>query len=618
MTQVMTQPGLSLSVPTSRQDIISALLNDYGTSFGEADGYGLSPQPNIKELPPPPPIEQEKSRITAMNMRFQLRVDESVTHNGRQTDSAQSPTHIEYRSITRNSKPATLKLHVSNGTTAVVSSPAPPPPPAKDQTTTFQAAEERPLPPPPPEKSERRKSLRDSGVKMGHSESKLSRKSSRDGSSLVQEEQQIPKRKPVPFPKRFASLADLRNGPKGKPPQQPPAPGADHAPVRGSTPDSQRTVAQETISVQPLPRLHRSTSSKTSLSSQSTVKPKDPFTAERNAPAPPQPRRIYPGIPSNPRSSKQQQEGSPPQPRAQSKGSISSGAGIVKSLEHSEPIVDSAPVNTGFVAPPRTTSLAPRPDAMEKKDLPLPPRKQSLGDFRANDTVQLKDFPPPPAPELRMSNIDSKPRESTEPSAPLAVPEPNPAMTSKSTAPVSTFNLISKLRTDILTPTDSPTKPFLPPATTTNSASKAAPPPTPSPSTIPTANSSQRASSPPSQPPVPTEFRPQPRPAVQPTLSLPPIPHNPPPLTAAHTACYTSHATFAPFFARSPRAGCMVCRKTEPGRRVTCSWCCVILCLVCRDELAKVEGRRVDLLVRRIGGGKGRGMGEGVIREEGE
>jgi hypothetical protein len=74
MTQVMNAPGLGLSVPTSRQDVISALLNDYGNSFGQDDSpYGSTPVPALKELPPPPPSSSEKPLPSALSMRFQLR-----------------------------------------------------------------------------------------------------------------------------------------------------------------------------------------------------------------------------------------------------------------------------------------------------------------------------------------------------------------------------------------------------------------------------------------------------------------------------------------------------------------------------------------------------------------
>ena len=74
MTTLVSQPGLGLTAPSSRQDIISALLNEYGNSFGgDTSPYNnYSPIPALKELPPPPPKDTEKSH-PALMMRFQLR-----------------------------------------------------------------------------------------------------------------------------------------------------------------------------------------------------------------------------------------------------------------------------------------------------------------------------------------------------------------------------------------------------------------------------------------------------------------------------------------------------------------------------------------------------------------
>jgi hypothetical protein len=84
MAEVMSQQGFGLSVPSSRQDVISALLNEYGNSFGRGDGSpcSFSPVPADKELPPPPPrsdslkdkplpaVQRAEQR---MSMKFQLR-----------------------------------------------------------------------------------------------------------------------------------------------------------------------------------------------------------------------------------------------------------------------------------------------------------------------------------------------------------------------------------------------------------------------------------------------------------------------------------------------------------------------------------------------------------------
>jgi hypothetical protein len=81
MTEVMAQRSLGLAAPSSRQDIVSALLNDYGSSFGRGDGSpsAYSPVPALKELPLPPLPRGDSIRnkplpaVQRMSMKFPLR-----------------------------------------------------------------------------------------------------------------------------------------------------------------------------------------------------------------------------------------------------------------------------------------------------------------------------------------------------------------------------------------------------------------------------------------------------------------------------------------------------------------------------------------------------------------
>lgn len=88
----MAQQGYGLTVPSSRQDVISALLNEYGNSFGRGDGpSALSPVPTEKELPAPPPrsdslrnkplpaVQRAEQR---MSMKFQLRGEHELSCSG--------------------------------------------------------------------------------------------------------------------------------------------------------------------------------------------------------------------------------------------------------------------------------------------------------------------------------------------------------------------------------------------------------------------------------------------------------------------------------------------------------------------------------------------------------
>ena len=84
MTDYAAQQALSLP-PSSRQDIVSALLNDYGTSFGDAESspYKLSPILAVKELSPPSSSDDARNwknnndkplpAVEKMNAPFQLR-----------------------------------------------------------------------------------------------------------------------------------------------------------------------------------------------------------------------------------------------------------------------------------------------------------------------------------------------------------------------------------------------------------------------------------------------------------------------------------------------------------------------------------------------------------------
>jgi hypothetical protein len=64
MTETMTQRGVGLFAPTSRQDVVSQLLSAYANSFGQGNPSPsrLSPAPADKALPPPPPRSDSLAR----------------------------------------------------------------------------------------------------------------------------------------------------------------------------------------------------------------------------------------------------------------------------------------------------------------------------------------------------------------------------------------------------------------------------------------------------------------------------------------------------------------------------------------------------------------------------
>lgn len=88
MAEVMAQQGASLGAPSSRQDVVSELLDDY-TYEDSYDVEDMSPKaslaPAFKELPPPPPRtdslrDPKAEAIQRMNTKFQLRGKQFSLH----------------------------------------------------------------------------------------------------------------------------------------------------------------------------------------------------------------------------------------------------------------------------------------------------------------------------------------------------------------------------------------------------------------------------------------------------------------------------------------------------------------------------------------------------------
>jgi hypothetical protein len=122
------------------------------------------------------------------------------------------------RSLSRDSKPSSLVLTISNGSTATI----PPTPAFSRSLPSLEPAEEKELPPPPPAKSQRRPSVKeDMGNKLSISAKDLARNDSllsQDGKKDATETSPIVKRKALAEQglKKFKSLAELGNGPRGR------------------------------------------------------------------------------------------------------------------------------------------------------------------------------------------------------------------------------------------------------------------------------------------------------------------------------------------------------------------------------------------------------------------
>jgi hypothetical protein len=288
--------------------------------------------------------------------------------------------------MSRSSKPPSLKLLASNGATAIVPPMPAPPPKDEPAPVPVDPFEDRPLPPPPPEKSERRMSQRRVQPAMGNFPSRPERRDSKEpqesGSMMNKQEQEQPqpapamRRKPVPVPsvqKKFPSLADLQKGPRGrsvapKPTtataetvavpressqessRRPSVPsireqsrnpsstrGSRESSRRPSLPGSQERTRKPSIpsSVDEAPARnalsgHRPTFSKSSTSSPLPPTPvekptpvEQPSEPKVEAPLPPPPRKVFAGLPSNPRSKA-------PEPTKHSRGKSSTGFDIMK------------------------------------------------------------------------------------------------------------------------------------------------------------------------------------------------------------------------------------------------------------------------------------------------
>lgn len=239
-------------------------------------------------------------------------------------------------------------------------------------TNTQQSLDERPLPPPPPEKSIRRKSIqkpaattmgniasksdrdrRDSkepensvGVKDEQRSSQTSQASQASQASYTSQASQATKRKPLPgstLMKRFPSLADLKNGPRGRKPSTTTTEResvssrkssqdssetitpASHAAANRSAPVS-RTSGEETAARNAISG-HRPKLSKSSQPSELPPTP-DELLTEKVAPLPPVPRKVYAGLPSNPRA--RRQEPAPQPPVKHVRGKSSTGFDMMK------------------------------------------------------------------------------------------------------------------------------------------------------------------------------------------------------------------------------------------------------------------------------------------------
>ncbi|KAF1964704.1 hypothetical protein BU23DRAFT_51544 [Bimuria novae-zelandiae CBS 107.79] len=563
MTAFVTPQGLSLP-PTSRQDIISALLNDYGNSFeGET-----SPVPGFDELPPPPPPKSARDlkysddkplpAIEKMNMPFQLRNDPVSPDALNGPSSAEgSPTRIVSKRLKRRSVPRSLTLTKSNGSTAVLPSP----PTISSQLEAHipskeQAEEQKSLPPPPPEKSARRQQQ----AAMGNSNPKVRspRKDSLHSQDGKDGAMEPVKRKPLP---KFTSLAELGKGPRGgkggplpqpRPRKQSLEVKSDddrgrtlvrsdvHSTNHGSTPSNPREQAAPMEApriVNPLPT------------------PDDDITA-----AAPQPTRLPfggMGLPSNPK---------------HKKGKSSTGFDILKSATSPQ-----------TQQPPQL----PEPDTITPGPTPSPNRMTKMQHDEIVETVD------PPRNRPADSSVSNTPRRpfSFEPPVSTSPPPKESSIstdegqntTADTTTPRST-SAVSPVKTKL--PTTQPVS--FPP----RSAPRAPPP-----SAFTSLPSQQRLGIPEAMESAPES------PTTPPFVPLTdaPVPRSTAPITEKHLHCYSRHATFVWSRNDYQPMACMICNKNDQERRWSCVWCYLRICVDCSVELQKTPGRDLQSMLRKRG-----------------
>ncbi|KAF2709467.1 hypothetical protein K504DRAFT_455181 [Pleomassaria siparia CBS 279.74] len=630
MTQVMSQSGYGLPAPSSRQDIVSALLDGYGNDFDDSPSYQLSP--DFNELPPPPP-EKDDTPLTLMNMKFQLRVDEpqspiSDYDDRKNSLDASPPTKIVYRSLSRSSKPRELKLTVSNGSTAVVpSAPALPAPSIIVPSPTVAVSkplpvpvpepgseEKQPLPPPPPpEKSTRRQPS-----VMGNVQAKIQRDrkdsvESQDVQGALSQSPPVVKRKALPDLRKFKSLADLGVGPRGgKNGPLPPMPAS-----KNSSQDSFATITPASMA--------QERSSKASIRSQSSegisrkpvpvpvpvpvpgpviVAQLVPTPGEQQldtTPAPPK-KTFTLGLPPNPRARGQET----PTSAKHVRGKSSTGFDLINSQTNTKPApVSTRPTNLTTITPDPTPSPN-KTSAVQAQGSTFPDANASMGPQSPVSPVSLDGSRRPFSYEAveqpaQSSQVQQPSRARSAQEVQSASPVSPPAVTTAfpprtTSRPGAAFQSLPqgpKLAPQIQIQAQQQPQPQPQPPQLSRS---------PSPPTI--ISPTSPAFAPPFPRPAPNTEAPSSKPVA--------------PITDVHLNCYASHATHLLSRNEYFSQPCMVCYENSIERKWTCTWCYVRVCLRCADELIRTPGRNLSVVIERRGGTRGRAAREIAGEDETE
>ncbi|KAF1913846.1 hypothetical protein BDU57DRAFT_324467 [Ampelomyces quisqualis] len=594
MAEVMSQQGFGMSVPSSRQDVISELLNEYGTSFGRGDGSPCVRSPVLadKELPPPPPrsdsledkplpaVQRAEQR---MSMKFQLRVieDAPLSPNSSYKDPSQARAggKIPFRSLSRNAKPPSLSLVTSNGSTAII----PTIPALSAQAHTYPIPsnfDNKDLPSPPqlPAKSERRSNAQ--RAHMGSDQSKSQSDLPRNDSLLSQDtERPAPaatsaKRKALPAPAagKFLSLAQLGTGPRGG--KRGPLPPTS-APRKKSV-DAQAPVSNQKETMQLKEEEGQGRDSKQQRDAPQVNQPPPTPEEDKFVAAPAPPRKVFTGL------------GLPPNPRARGpispkhvRGKSSTGFNLFKAQRPAPP-----PPTKGVEH--LTPEMTPSP---------------TLKPAEAKDQVISPLSPPPPPTEHR------RPFSFEHMTVPIS--SPKDIEQPKTAVPIITLPWTTVPHSDCNTPLGPKSAELPEPSPLPSASPRPAPAPTYSqPETSAAAQDARPAAAAATAPASPIENAPTPPPPFTPLTRAPiPLPQTLiPAITSAHLSCYTNHtATIWSNNAFQPM-GCMVCRANDRERKWCCTWCQLRICRSCSEELRVVPGRNLGRYLDERGERGGEGM----------
>jgi hypothetical protein len=542
------------------------------------------------------------------------------------------PKAIVSKRLTRSSKPPSLKLTVSNGSTAIV-----PPTPSlafrSSPTPISQPkVEEKSLPPPPPPEKSKRRQQHESSMSSTSSVERPPRKDSLE--SQTSEAAGAVKRKPVP---KFTSLAQLGNGPRGgKGGPLPPVPrsrkqsfddekeqaskgrsasavearkqslsdGIEYASNHRSLSAIETRVADDGASTGQSPKLLPD--SRPVPPAKSPIKEEMaprivaplvnqlPPTPDEN-PAPPPRKKPFTGmgLPSNPRAKAQQH----------SRGKSSTGFNFMKSTKVvPEP---QAPA-------PETITPAPTPSPSKTEEVGQTQVASSVSPMQNNDERRPFSFEAAPPPQPPMKDIEIMPTQApVQPSSPVSPIESHNATQSfppRSTSrpPPAFASLPSQERQQQQQQSSAPplASSYRPPPAFANLPSQQSRQqqrdsvPT-MPPQIPV--SQQRPSTPPTNT-VPATEAPAPKtPLPFAPLTIQPINRPTPPLTTKHLTCYSHHSTYIWSRNTFQPMACMVCKVNDRERKWSCVWCYLRVCVACSAELMKTPQRDLKGLIDKRG-----------------